>query len=192
MQCPKDKQVELIDDRLPEGPSAKCCPQCQGAWIPADAYQAWQAARGVTPVSEDTVEVVVLPSTAELTFQPPEHDGRAALCPECQNYLARGRINLSDGMFFVERCPNCQGYWCDSGEWPVLQQLQLHIHLEAIFSDLWQAQVKDLEAAHREREATIEKLGPEIADKVFHLADVLEQHPNGDFGVAYLMRRFEK
>ncbi|MEM6435006.1 MAG: hypothetical protein AAF773_14320, partial [Cyanobacteria bacterium P01_D01_bin.115] len=123
---------------------------------------------------------------------PPSLDNRAALCPDCKHYLVRGRIQLKELMFFVERCPNCQGYWCDRGEWDVLQQLQLDQHLNYIFNDQWQAQVKALDLTIREKAATIEKLGPEIADKIFELATLLENHPNGDFGVAYLMRRFEE
>ncbi|MEL6762619.1 MAG: hypothetical protein AAFO87_02960, partial [Cyanobacteria bacterium J06607_6] len=65
-------------------------------------------------------------------------------------------------------------------------------HLNYIFNDQWQAQVKALDLTIREKAATIEKLGPEIADKIFELATLLEDHPNGDFGVAYLMRRFEE
>jgi Zn-finger nucleic acid-binding protein len=136
--------------------------------------------------------VTVLPSAIAPAFHLPALDNRAALCPDCRHYLVRGRVNLQQTSFFVERCPNCKGYWCDGGEWGVLQQLSLHTHLSHIFADSWQAQVKALEAAQRERQATMDKLGPEIAAKIFELADVLEQHPNGDFGVAYLMRRFEE
>ena len=52
--------------------------------------------------------------------------------------------------------------------------------------------MRSAEAEFRERTATAEKLGTDIAEKLFELAKLLEQHPNGDFGVAYLMRRFEK
>ncbi|HEY9761828.1 MAG TPA: hypothetical protein V6D07_04845, partial [Trichocoleus sp.] len=80
----------------------------------------------------------------------------------------------------------------DDGEWEILEKLQLVGHLEHIFSGDWQAQVRLLEQGEREKLATIEKLGPEVAYKIFELADLLENHPNGDFGVAYLMRRFEE
>ncbi len=49
-----------------------------------------------------------------------------------------------------------------------------------------------LEQTERQRLAVIEKLGPEIASRVFELGDLLKEHPHGDFGVAYLMRKFEK
>jgi hypothetical protein len=73
-----------------------------------------------------------------------------------------------------------------------LQRLRLDEHLDYIFSDQWQSKVKALDFAAREKAATIDKLGSEIANKVFELAQLLEAHPEGDFGVAYLMRRFEE
>ncbi|WP_225889303.1 hypothetical protein [Halomicronema hongdechloris] len=88
--------------------------------------------------------------------------------------------------------PQLRGIWCDRGEWDVLQRLGLDTHIEDIFSGDWQAQMRALEQADRERQALREKMGPELAAQIFELADRLEQHPNGDFGVAYLMRRFEE
>ncbi|MGF1522527.1 MAG: zf-TFIIB domain-containing protein [Leptolyngbyaceae cyanobacterium] len=190
MQCPKEPKARLTDGRLAPDLEAKCCPDCGGAWIPPENYIMWQKQRGIDCGQEPQVDV--LPSEAGLSFAISPLDNRAALCPDCGHYLVRGRVALKDSMFFVERCPNCKGYWCDRGEWEILQQLKLDTRLENIFSDLWQNQVKELEASERERRATIEKLGEAIANKIFELADLLEKHPNGDFGVAYLMRRFEE
>jgi Zn-finger nucleic acid-binding protein len=190
VQCPKETQVELSQGALPGGPSAHCCPQCQGAWIPPEHYADWQSRQGIA--ADTDPYVAVLPSAIAFDFEAPALDNRAALCPDCRHYLVRGRVTLQNTAFFVERCPNCKGYWCDGGEWGILQELGLHSHLNFIFADSWQTQVKALEATQRERQATIDKLGPDIAAKIFELADLLEQHPNGDFGVAYLMRRFEE
>jgi Zn-finger nucleic acid-binding protein len=190
VHCPKERNVELVDGTLAGGLRAHCCPECGGAWIPPEHYHNWRADQGIQ--SSETVAVEVLPSQLTVAFTPSPLDNRAALCPDCQHYLVRGRIGLKQGSFFVERCPNCKGYWCDRGEWEILQKLQLDTHLEYIFAEPWQAQVKALELAIREREATIDKLGADIAAKIFELAALLEEHPNGDFGVAYLMRRFEE
>ena len=190
MQCPKEPKVGLVDGTLSPGLAAKCCPDCGGAWIPPENYLNWQTRQGIRRDQDPQVDV--LPSEIPEPLASSPLDNRAALCPDCQHYLVRGRIKLQKLMFFVERCPNCKGYWCDRGEWEILQQLQLDTHLEYIFSDLWQTSVKELEFAKRERQATIEKLGPEIAARLFELAELLEDHPNGDFGVAYLMRRFEQ
>jgi len=190
VQCPKESQVELRQGGLLSGPKAYCCPDCGGAWIPPEHYRDWQDQQGIDREADPSV--AVLPSQLTPEFSSSPLDNRAALCPDCKHYLVRGRVQLQQAAFFVERCPNCKGYWCDRGEWEILQQLQLDRRLDYIFSDQWQAQVKAQAAAERERRATIDKLGPEIAAKVFDLAALLERHPNGDFGVAYLMRRFEE
>lgn len=187
-QCPKEGDVDLQDSQLAPGLPVKACPSCSGAWISPEDYQHWQQQLGQ---ADSPPQVTVLPLAQNLSFQPPPLDNRASLCPNCRSYLVRGRINLKQGSFYVERCPNCQGLWCDAGEWELLEQLDLHTHLEHIFSPEWQAQVRELENGEREKLATIEKLGPDIAGRIFELADLLEHHPNGDFGVAYLMRRFE-
>ncbi|MEO0491332.1 MAG: hypothetical protein AAFZ49_17540, partial [Cyanobacteria bacterium J06659_2] len=64
--------------------------------------------------------------------------------------------------------------------------------LSYIFSGEWKTRIKALEYAERERQATTDKLGEDISQRLFELAEMLEKHPNGDFGVAYLMRRFDQ
>lgn len=185
-RCPKEGQVDLVEGPLSADLKAYCCESCGGAWIAKDTYRTW---RQQQPASMPTLPER-LPTADEVQFQPAPFDSRAALCPACRHYMVRGRVNLQDGMFFVERCPNCEGIWCDGGEWDVLQRLGLDTHIEDIFSGDWQAQMRALGQAERERQALQEKMGPELAAQIFELADQLEQHPNGDFGVAYLMRRF--
>jgi len=73
-----------------------------------------------------------------------------------------------------------------------LERLGLHRTIQVLFTQEWQAKVRHHETLEQERAATIDKLGPDIATQVFALAQLLEDHPNGDFGVAYLMRRFEQ
>jgi len=94
--------------------------------------------------------------------------------------------------FYVERCPNCNGIWCDRGEWEILTKLGLHATIQQLFSNEWQARVMRSHQTEKEKQATADKLGAELAERLFELADLLENHPNGDFGVAYLMRRFNK
>jgi Zn-finger nucleic acid-binding protein len=189
-QCPKEGNIDLQDGELAPGLPVKACPSCGGAWLAPEHYLTWQKQQ----IDIDApVAVAMLPLSLSTPLQPAAPlDNRAALCPDCRSYLVRGRVTLQNGAFYVERCPSCGGLWCDAGEWEILQQLDLHTHAEYIFSAVWQAQVRDLEHGERERQATIAKLGPEIAQRLFDLAERLEQHPNGDFGVAYLMRRFER
>jgi len=82
--------------------------------------------------------------------------------------------------------------WCDRGEWEVLVGLGLHTMIDRLFSSDWQSRMREREFTTRERLALIDKLGPDLAQQIFDLSEQLENHPNGDFGVAYLMRRLDK
>lgn len=189
MFCPKHPQESLLAGQLGEGLKAYSCPTCHGSWITSEDYQAWQTAQ-----ADPSLEITSLtvPIEHSVDYQPCRYDNRAGLCPNCGFYLVRGRINLQKVAFFVERCPGCKGIWCDDGEWEILNDLGLSPYIPVLFTDEWQSRVRIVEAEFRERTATAEKLGVEIAEKLFELAKLLAEHPNGDFGVAYLMRRFEK
>lgn len=184
MQCPKEKHVEMVDDVLAEGLAVQHCPECEGMWLSSEKYRLWQSLQGVGAA-------MVLPKTLSVSYTPSLLDSRGALCPECHCYLARAKVSLK-APFYVERCVNCGGIWCDRGEWETLQVMGIHTVIDQLFLSEWQARIKELEAAERERRATIEKLGEDLAHRVFELAELLENHPNGDFGVAYLMRRFDQ
>ncbi len=169
---------------LAENLAVECCPDCKGTWIPSGNYKAWR--EQYPPVSPD-----LMPKTLDVDYVQAPADNRAALCPECGRYLSRAKVSLRSP-FYVERCLSCGGIWCDYGEWDVLVAMGLHTAIDLLFSAAWQAKVRERELAEQERQATIEKLGLDLATKVFELAELLQEHPNGDFGVAYLMRRFNQ
>jgi Zn-finger nucleic acid-binding protein len=187
VRCPKEA-VEMELGQLTEGLSVNYCSSCHGHWLPAVNYQRWQSMNA----GIDAIPEPVLPLSLETTFQPAPLDGKAGLCPDCGTFLKRSRLNLKKHSFYVELCPVCNGIWCDQGEWAVFEALGLHIQIPIVFQLEWQSQVRKLEQVERERMAVIEKLGPEIASRIFELGDLLQRHPQGDFGVAYLMRKFEK
>lgn len=183
MQCPKCKKVTLLDGVLDDDLAVKYCQECKGTWIPAGEYEAWQTRQFQYPGNSE-----VPSGTLNVDFVQSPFDAKAALCPECQRYLSRAKVNLKTP-FYVERCMQCRGIWCDYGEWDILVQLGLHTTIEQLFSNEWQTRSRERQFFDQERQATIDKLGSELAEQVFELAEVLEKHPNGDFGVAYLMRR---
>lgn len=185
VQCPKDKKFELVDSNLTGDLPAKCCPDCKGTWIPSEEYETWQRRQPVVTLGD------VSQQTLDVDFVQSPFDAKAALCPQCSHYLARAKVGFKTP-FYVERCPNCGGIWCDYGEWDVLTELGLNTVIQQLFTSEWQARSKEREQSEREKQATIEKLGEELANQLFELANLLESHPNGDFGVAYLMRRFDK
>lgn len=184
MHCPKDKHIDLIDSTVDHGLAVKHCPDCKGMWIPPEHYQTWRS-------QQPNVAADSEPKLLDVDYVQAPLDARGALCPDCHSYLSRAKVALKSP-FYVERCSKCGGIWCDRGEWEVLEKLGLHTAIEQLFSSEWQTRIKEKEFALRERQATIDKLGEDLAHKIFELAELLENHPNGDFGVAYLMRRFDQ
>ena len=188
MRCPKETTSELQPDQLRPLLDVHKCPRCEGNWLPKANYQRWQAANAVL----EAIPEEVVPLTLETDFKTAPADGRAGLCPECGTYLKRSRINLRHTSFYIERCPLCEGFWCDRGEWEVFEALGLHVQLPIVFNPDWQSRIRELEQIERQRLAVIDKLGPDIAQAVFELGAQLTNHPHGDFAVAYLMRMFDK
>jgi Zn-finger nucleic acid-binding protein len=183
VQCPKCKNVTLLDGALDDKFAVKYCQECKGTWIPAHEYEAWASRQPYNPGVPDLKS-----KTLNVNFVQSPFDTKAALCPECRRYLSRAKVNLTTP-FYIERCMQCRGIWCDYGEWDILEKLGLHTTIEELFSNEWQAKTREQKFSEQERRATIDKLGSDVAAQVFALAEVLEKHPNGDFGVAYLMRR---
>jgi Zn-finger nucleic acid-binding protein len=183
VQCPKCKNVTLLDGVLEGKFAVNYCQECKGTWIPATEYEDWQARQ---PYNSSVPNA--LSGTLDVDFVKSPLDTKAALCPECRRYLSRAKVNLKTP-FYVERCMQCRGIWCDYGEWDILEKLGLHTTIEELFSNEWQTRTREQKFSVQERQATIDKLGSELAGRVFELAELLEKHPNGDFGVAYLMRR---
>lgn len=188
MQCPKNQRISLVDGTLSDKLPVKHCPDCQGNWISHTNYEEWILSQ---PPRLAEPKLIASSSVTDSNFVPSPNDNRAALCPECQHYLTRARV-FYNRCFYIERCMHCGGIWCDKGEWEVLEKLGLHTNIEQLFSHEWQSRVREMEYAEKERQATEAKLGAKVASMVFELAEILENHPNGDFGVAYLMRRFNK
>lgn len=182
VRCPKDKEESLVDVVLPGGLAAHHCSACDGYWVEPDIYAAWRS-------QQEERLPVPLPEDADMGYTPGPQDARAGLCPNCKGFLARSRIGLNPP-FYVERCSRCGGIWLDQGEWEVLQQLGWDGAIDHLFTEDWQSEMREQEYAERERRATIEKLGEDLAQQIFDLTEKLAHHPNGDFGVAYLMRRF--
>ncbi len=164
----------------------KHCQKCSGDWISGRNYQTWRSERPEKPANPE-----VLTQNYHLPHTPSSFDAKAAACPDCGRLMARGKITLKQP-FYLEHCLTCGGVWCDRGEWELLEKLQLDTNIAQIFSSMWQSQVRASHMSELERQAVIDKVGVDLAQRVFELADILTKHPDGDFAAAYLMRRFER
>jgi Zn-finger nucleic acid-binding protein len=186
MKCPKCKDL-LSANKLFTNLPSQSCGNCDGQWVDADDYEVWRA---------DQARVAIDPNdllNANLaTYQvPAELDTKAGLCPQCQKILSRTRISTNP-FFYLDHCQSCNGFWFDRDEPAILEKLQVHNQLETLLTSNWQSRVRATQLLNSEKQAIIDKLGTELAYRVFAFAEILKKHPNGDFAVAYFMRRFER
>jgi len=187
MKSPKAPQVDLTEELLPLGLTVYRCPMTGGFWIERSHYADWQAQQPEPP----TLPVDIVQRLAAIDFVPPVEDNRVSLCPNTGRFLIRARIDAPKP-FYVERASEDGGFWIDAGEWDVLGRLGLQAQLDVLFEADWQAKLRDVQQVDRQKQATIDKLGLELAQQVFELAEALRAHPQGDFGVAYLMQQFDR
>ena len=180
MDCPKCKDVELKDRDLGSGLTSYHCSTCSGDWLSGERYQMWQDTQEQPTSVNTTLQI-------ETAYKPSDTDNRAAFCPECRRYLSRVKIPL-ETPFYLERCPECNGFWCDREEWDVLQQLSLDKSLEHIFTSEWQHQVRDQQHSVSERQALIGKLGNDLATEVFALGKKLAAERDGDYAEGTTLR----
>jgi Zn-finger nucleic acid-binding protein len=185
MDCPKCRSA-LTNGLLGDMLLTKHCAECAGEWISGQNYQSWRFRQPEAEANPD-----VLAKNYHLAYTPSPYDAKTAPCPECGRIMARGKISLKQP-FYVEHCLTCGGIWCDRGEWVMLERLNLHLNIAQIFSGTWQAKARASHTNELERQAVIDKVGVEMAQRVFDLAEILTKHPNGDFAAAYLLRRFER
>jgi len=183
VKCPKCKTENFLARQLSDFLVAKNCAECEGNWITGADYEAWQRHYQTPPMKPES-----LPTSIEAVFSVSQYDTKAALCPECNRYMPRAKVN-STTPFYLDRCASCAGIWCDSEEWEILEHLGLAVTIPQLFSNEWQMRVQHQQQNEKERQATIERLGPGLAQMVFDLAEELAYHPYGDFAVAYLMRK---
>lgn len=191
MHCPKHKETDLKAARISGDLAAQQCSQCQGVWIPALEYSAWQAKQTQPSASKQSIPQYPESLTQSSNFTPSDFDAKAGFCPECGIYLSRAKVPLKTP-FYVERCLSCSGIWCDRGEWEVLENLHLHTNVPQLFSNQWQAHMREVHQAEIERQTLIDKLGADVANRLFELVSILEKHEHGNFAAAYLVRHFDR
>ena len=183
VECPKCRNAVLLNSQLSGQIPVQWCSECKGTWISHKSYRDWQRQQPQKSATPD-----LLQQKTDVSFTPSPVDGRAGLCPECSRYLSRAKVKYIDP-FFIERCQECEGFWCDEGEWELLSALGLSSSLEQFFDRQWQMQMREQESLASERQTLIDKLGKDLASEIFALGDRLLEHPNGDYGLAYLMRK---
>lgn len=175
MKCPVCKENTLGEIALLKGLPANQCSNCNGVFIPSNAYLAWWKTLGtVLPVKEGAIDIDPSWEVRELKF-----------CASCGHIMARYKI-FPDTDFYIDRCRNCNGIWLDQHEWDVLIDRNLHDQLNEVFTRPWQDHLHAAETRNHLDVIYLEKLGAEDYDQVRQIREWMQEHPRRGMLLAFL------
>ncbi len=141
MKCPVCKTSVLATEPLDENLLTLRCPDCEGHWVKSFQYWKWRDAQ---PSSFQDVVTQDDPGPLGRDSKP------GKLCPECGRFLMHRPVG-HDVPFNLDRCSHCGGMWFDQCEWDILQTHSLHRDAHFIFTEAWQAEVKETMRTEMER-----------------------------------------
>lgn len=175
MQCPVCKENQLGPIILIEGLPANQCSNCNGIFIPSNAYMTWRRTLGsALPEKEGAIEIDPSWDVKELKF-----------CPNCTHIMALYKV-FPDTDFYLDRCRNCNGIWLEFKEWDALIDRNLHDNLNEFFTRPWQDNLHAAETRNHMEAIYLEKLGEQDYEKVKEIREWLKNHPRYGMMLAFL------
>ncbi|NEP18649.1 MAG: zf-TFIIB domain-containing protein, partial [Leptolyngbya sp. SIO4C1] len=148
MQCPVCQTAALTRTRLEEFLSVRACNSCSGYWISSYDYWHWLEWHGQTQDQPHGHSHSHLHDHAHSHHSVPNipivENRRAVFCPDCGHIMRKAKVSHSLD-FYLDRCSHCGGFWFDQNKWELLRSHDLHSVVHLIFSDTWQAQIRQAE-----------------------------------------------
>jgi Zn-finger nucleic acid-binding protein len=183
MNCPTcDRALERATLLPPDGAGPDLrgfrCPLGHGVFLPSDLYFDWRDHQGEAGRAGGRIAA-------------PDEVGdvkRAKLCPQDGRIMRRYRVSAAGG-FWIDRCGVCGGAWFDGGEWEATAAAGLLDELPRVFSDAWQREAEEAEAAEARRERLSEAVGAEDLDRVDAFRAWAWSHPQRHLLLARLNER---
>lgn len=214
--CPSCKSARLHPEELEPGLKARLCPHCRGHWVPFADYLPWiesgaptadPAASSDEPselfgdLASDTPSLSAAPmiqsagsagvSPATTTIATATPAVKVRMCPECGRFLRRYHLGMGIE-FEVERCGGCAGVWCDRGKWPRLRAAGAHARLHLLFSDSWQAKLKEEQIRRRQGDRVRSILGDADFERAREFKVWVDSHPHRATLRAFLAEDFDE
>lgn len=178
MKCPACQHRGFQRVSLAPDLPALRCRGCGGHWLQARHYRRWLDAR---PASKGRPA--------------PDHPGDSdalgddsrpgKLCPDDGHFLVHRRVGR-DIPFHLDRCGYCGGVWFDRGEWELLRSHGLHNDLHLIFTDAWQAKLRQEKRRDTERQRLIDAVGEQDYRRLVQVRDWVAHHPKRHELLSYL------
>ncbi len=124
MNCPKCQGYHLKPKKLDNGLIALSCDHCKGSLLSIVQFIQWRDTQETKGNTSQTI--CEIDETSDLIY-----------CPKCSGFMTKYQIS-NQTHNRLDLCFRCYETWIDSGEWQLLQQLDLQKNLESIFSEKWQ------------------------------------------------------
>ena len=177
MHCPCCQTSTLKRVRLDDYLSAHACETCEGQWISSYDYWHWLEWQPESREIRQCESVGLGDSVSD--------NRRASFCPECHHLMRRAKVGHGLS-FYLDRCAHCGGNWFDKGEWETLKAHNMHDKVHLVFSEPWQAQIRQAEFNRVLEETYRSALGDEDYAQALKIRAWLEQHPHRDYILSVL------
>ena len=178
LNCPVDKDSELLRTELEPNLSSFSRYECEGHWIRGKEYWPW-VERHRTQYAERLHE------DESLTLAEP---AIPIDCPECRFRMIKYLVGR--GLpFTVDHCTGCKGIWLDRNEWEALKKRNLHDDLHGIFTEFWQAGAKREQRKKKFQQIYVDRFGEEDYKKIRRIRHWMETKKNREQLIAYLTDR---
>jgi len=175
MKCPVCKTDTLGEIVLLEELPANQCSQCNGVWMPSNAFLAWKRTQPGDFVEKKGV----------ISIDPSWEVDELKLCPASGHILMRYKI-FPDSEFYLDRCRHCNGIWFDKREWDVLVDRNLHDNLNEFFTHVWQDKLHAAETKRNMEKLYLQKFGGADYEHVQKVREWLKDHPKRSMLLAFL------
>lgn len=177
MQCPSCETIELHSIYLEDSLPAHTCGNCGGIWVASTHYWTWLE-QGATSLSEQL--------EGDTSPVPTTDMQRAGICPWCGHLLLKYKVT-HDIPFTLDQCGHCNSFWFDKHEWDVLKNHNLHIMVHKVSTVPWQRRIRAAESQRNWQAFYHQKFGAADYDEIQRVRTWLQQHPERDRLIAYLI-----
>jgi Zn-finger nucleic acid-binding protein len=162
--CAKDASFDRYE--LSAGLLAKRCANCRGVLLSMNDYLDWRERHFSDALA--AVEPAAIPGQ--------EKASKAHACSQCSRVMARYRTGGASS-FWLDYCPSCQLVWLDDGEWALLEQSGLALHLDTILTDRWQQRIQSRKTLSYREELLRTRFGEETLSEIRRIQAWLNAHP---------------
>jgi Zn-finger nucleic acid-binding protein len=177
MKCPVCETTEMLSTYLEKTLPAHTCPTCGGIWVASTHYWTWLEEHSALLPKEPDNAVSPSPTTDMK---------RAGICPWCGHLLLKYKV-AHDIPFTLDQCGHCNSFWFDKHEWEALKSRNLHNAVHKVFTDPWQRRLREEESQHHWQAFYLQKFGTADYAEIQRIRAWLQQHPERDRLIAYLI-----